>query len=77
MLRKLPIDRQRWLTASPYLDQALDLPQEQLEDFLRKLESSHPLVAADVRRLIGLQSERAFASFLSGQVADFMLRRNH
>jgi hypothetical protein len=70
------MDRQRWLAASPYLDQALELSAEQLEDFLRKLDSSDPLVAADVRRLVRLQSAGAFASFLSGQAAHFMIRRN-
>jgi hypothetical protein len=58
------MDRQRWLAVSPYLDQALELPAEQVEGWLREIQSTEPLIAADVRRLVSVRTARAYASFL-------------
>lgn len=68
-MRKSTMDRQRWLAVSPYLDQALELPKEQLDEWLRRVSLTDPLVAADVRRLVLQQFTGAFASFLTGLAA--------
>ena len=68
-MRKSRMDRQRWLAASPYLDQALELPKEQLDEWLYKVSLTDPLVAADVRRLVLQQFTGAFASFLTSLAA--------
>ena len=39
MQKKLGMDRQRWLAARPYVDIALDLPQEQLPAWLEELDA--------------------------------------
>ena|SRR5688572_16345352 len=68
-MRKPTMDRQRWLAVSPYLDQALELPREKLEEWLRKVSLTDPLIAADVRRLVLQQFTGAFASFLTDLAA--------
>ena len=64
------MDRERWLVVSPYLDQALDMPATQLDAWLRELESSDSRIAADVRRLLAVQANEGFSSFLNGQAAE-------
>src|SRR5688572_8924948 len=49
---KSATDREHWLALSPYLDQVLDLPDEQRESWILELESSQPDIAASVRRLL-------------------------
>ena len=61
------MDRERWLAASPYFDQSLDLPAGQLDAWLQQLEVHQPQIAADVRQLLALQSHDAFADFLRGR----------
>jgi eukaryotic-like serine/threonine-protein kinase len=58
------MDRQRWLAASPYLDQALDLPEDQIEVWLDDLQSREPQIAADIRGLLRTPVAGAFPSFL-------------
>jgi eukaryotic-like serine/threonine-protein kinase len=65
MLNKFDIDRQRWLAASPFLEQALDLPPPQRSLWLRQLESRSPEIAADVLRLLAVETTDAFRSFLN------------
>jgi serine/threonine-protein kinase len=68
MSDKPVMDRERWLAVSPYLDQAFDLPPEQLEPWLQQLELSAPHIATDVRRLLTVQHADPFSSFLTGVV---------
>jgi eukaryotic-like serine/threonine-protein kinase len=68
MGKKSAIDRGRWLAASPYLDQALDLPPERLDAWLQELEATQPGIAVDVRQLIAVDTG-SFSSFLNGQAA--------
>lgn len=65
MLNKFDIDRQRWLAASPFLEQALDLPPPQRSLWLRQLESQSPAIAADVLRLLAAETADEFDSFLN------------
>jgi serine/threonine-protein kinase len=65
MLNKFDIDRQRWLAASPFLEQALDLPANQRSLFVRQLESRSPEIAADVLRLLAVETTDEFRSFLN------------
>jgi serine/threonine-protein kinase len=46
------IDPQRWAALSPYLDQALDLPDEQRQSWLAALSATDPEKARDVRALL-------------------------
>src|SRR5688572_12377711 len=69
MRKKQAMDRQRWLAASPYLDQAFDLPREALENWLSNLDATEPHIAADVRLLLGAQTQESYASFLTGRAA--------
>jgi serine/threonine-protein kinase len=66
MSKKFDIDRGRWLAASPYLNQALDLPPESLDAWLQELAATQPAIAVDLRQLLAVQND-SFASFLSGQ----------
>jgi eukaryotic-like serine/threonine-protein kinase len=52
-----------------YLEQALELPIEQRDAWLRELESKEPQIAANIRRLLAAQASERFASFLSEPVA--------
>lgn len=65
MLNKFDIDRQRWLAASPFLEQALDLPAEQRSLWLQQLKSQSPEIAADVMRLLAAEAADEFRSFLN------------
>jgi serine/threonine-protein kinase len=58
------MDRQRLLAVNPYLDQALDLPEDQIESWLEDLQSREPQIAADIRELLRAQ---VASSFLQGQ----------
>ena len=51
--------------ASPYLDQALDMPPAEREAWLRDLETKEPHVAAEVRRLLAAHATTRFAAFLN------------
>jgi serine/threonine-protein kinase len=66
MNNKFNIDRGRWLAASPYLNQALDLPPERRDAWLQELEATQPAIAIDLRQLLAVQTD-SFGSFLSGQ----------
>jgi serine/threonine-protein kinase len=64
---KFEIDRERWLAASPYLNEALELPPGRLDAWLQDLEATQPAIAVDLRRLLAVQSD-SFASFLNSTV---------
>jgi serine/threonine protein kinase/tetratricopeptide (TPR) repeat protein len=65
MPNKFDIDRERWLAASPFLEQALDLPTPQRSLWLQQLESQSPDIAADVVRLLAAETRDEFRSFLN------------
>jgi len=65
MRNKLDIDRPRWLAASPFLEQALDLPPGDRSLWLRQLESQSPEIAADVSQLLAAETTEGFGSFLN------------
>ncbi len=76
MSKKFEIDRDRWLAASPYLNEALDVPPERLDAWLQALEATQPAIAVDLRQLLSVQDD-SFASFLNGQAAPIPKELHH
>jgi len=68
MSKQFDGDRGRWLAASPYLSEALDLPSDRRAAWLQELDAAQPAIAMYVRRLLDLQTD-TLDSFLSGQAA--------
>ena len=65
MSKQFDIDRGRWLAASPYLSEALDLPPDRRAAWLQALAATQPAIALDVSRLLAVQAD-TLDSFLSG-----------
>src|SRR5262249_7128066 len=59
-------DRDRWQAASPHLDQALDLPEDEREAWLETLRAQDAALAADVQALLDEHRSLARAGFLAG-----------
>jgi serine/threonine-protein kinase len=66
MSKHFDVDRGRWLAASPYLSEALDLPLDRRDAWLQDLAATQPAIAMYVRRLLDRQTD-TLDSFLSGQ----------
>ncbi|MET0532590.1 MAG: serine/threonine-protein kinase [Steroidobacter sp.] len=52
-----------------HLDQALEVPAEQRDEWLRELETREPDIVIDLRRLLAAQAATRFDSFLNEPVA--------
>jgi serine/threonine protein kinase len=66
MSKQFDIDRERWLAASPYLNEVLELPPGRRDAWLQELAATQPAIAVDVRGLLAVQTD-TLDSFLSGQ----------
>jgi eukaryotic-like serine/threonine-protein kinase len=53
------LDPDSWRSISPYLDQALDLPEQERAPWLHSLAEQHPTLASDIEKL--LQQHRILA----------------
>jgi serine/threonine protein kinase len=58
------LDPNRWQAASPYLDQALDLPEQERAAWLKALRAQNPALAADVETLLGEHDTLSRRKFL-------------
>lgn len=63
-------DPQVWNLIAPYLDQALDLPPEQVGDWLDALERDQPSIATMLRELLALRDAMNAAGFLAEPLGD-------
>jgi serine/threonine protein kinase len=59
------MDRDRWRELEPLLDQALDLPAEKREAWLRELGQRSPDVAAELQRLLASEAAADRTGFLT------------
>jgi len=55
-----------WQALSPYLDEALQLPQDALGPWLATLQQRDAAVAQQLRQLLAIRNDTRFAEFLSG-----------
>jgi serine/threonine-protein kinase len=65
------MDRTRWLTLSPYLDQALDLEPEALPAWLAALRTREPQIAADLSMLLDERADLNRKQFLATGLGPF------
>jgi tetratricopeptide (TPR) repeat protein len=54
----------QWAEVSPYLDEALELDPQEREPWLAALESTQPLLAAELRELLALHAANRASGFL-------------
>lgn len=64
------MDLERWRAASPWLEQALELPAAERDAWLDGLERERPAVAADVRRLLAGRDATGFGAFMARPLGD-------
>jgi non-specific serine/threonine protein kinase/serine/threonine-protein kinase len=61
-----PLDPDRWQAASPYLDEALELSEDERAAWLKALRARDPALAADVETLLGEHDTLERGDFLEG-----------
>ncbi len=58
----------RWQEISPYLDEALSLPDEERAKWLQELQTTKPEIAESLRNLLDEHAEAAQERFLEGRI---------
>jgi serine/threonine-protein kinase len=61
------VDREHWRLVTDELDRMLELPEGEHARYLEQLEREQPAVAAQLRRLLRMRHQPAFADFLTGR----------
>ena len=70
----MPIDAQRWLRLSPWLDQVLELPVDEREAWLDTLAERDPALAVELRALLVSGAASAGSKILQGAAPMAALR---
>jgi serine/threonine-protein kinase len=70
-----PISPERWRVLSPYLDEALDIPHEQLTSWLASISARDVALAADLESMLAERSLLHKARFLEHAVLDPRIAR--
>jgi serine/threonine-protein kinase len=71
------LDPESWRSISPYLDQALELPQQERTAWLRSLAEQDPVLAADLEELLGVHQVLEQDGFLELSPAPHLAQPPH